>query len=333
MRVAVTGGTGFLGRAVMARLGACGHETVAVARGRISALEEVELRQADLEDSASWRGAFDGCDAVIHAAAGIAYWERKRSWLEAVNVRGTRAVCEEALRAGVRRFVHVSSISAIGHSESGQVLDEESPFTSEALHIGYFDTKRDAEHEVQAAVERGLSATIVNPGAIFGPSTVRSNTNDFLKAIANGRFPFVPPGVLNLIDRRSVAEGIVRALEGGAVGRRYLLTGESVSYGELFAEIQRLGGRHRRRCPLPGAVWAIVRGISRALDVIHWTRPPFTREALLALTLKMRFTNERARRELGWRPRPLDEALGETLAWIQAGQVVPAAGTDEHRSG
>ncbi|MEQ8763080.1 MAG: NAD-dependent epimerase/dehydratase family protein, partial [Planctomycetota bacterium] len=307
MKVAVTGGTGFLGQALVEVLRAAEHSVVAIARGEKVAPEGLELRRADLVEASSWNGVFDGCDAVIHAAAGIAYERRARAWLETVNVEGTRIVCEEALRAGVERFVHISSVSAIGDSRDGTPLDEESPFTAERWGIGYFETKRDAEQEIHRAISRGLPATIVNPGAIFGPSSVRANTNEFLKAIASGRLPFTPPGALSLVDVRSVSRGVILAMESGVVGRRYLLTTESLSFEELFDRVASLGGRARWRPRVPEASLAMLRMIAATLERLHWTPAPFTRESLAALSTPPPFTSERARRELGWTPTPLDD--------------------------
>lgn len=326
-RVLVTGATGFVGAALVRRLLARGHEVEAFARrtSERSLLEgaPVRWRDGDLCDAASVERAVarlaerGGAPWVIHSGAVISYATRDRELQRAVNVEGTRNLLAACRRHALGRVLHVSSVVAVGHARPAELLDEEAPFNGAELRCDYVDTKRAAE-ELALEAARELDLVVVNPGAIFGASARGSNTLKFLRQLAHGpRPPFVPPGSLSVVGVDDVAEGCVLALERGRRGRRYLLTESVWSSLDSFQLAARVLGVAPPRRAAPVALWRALELGARAVDLVA---PPelLTPTAVRMLGAHFRCDSRRAREELGWRPRPFEDVLRETVAWLRA---------------
>ena len=326
-RILVTGGTGFVGIALVRELAEHGYEVHVLARPSAdrSTLADVPVQwhAGDLLDAASIERALAAVAAcasgagsagpwLVHNAAVISYRTRDAALQRDVNVEGTRRVLEAARRTGVARAVHVSSIVAVGFSSSGETLDEDAPWNGAKLGLDYVTTKRAAE-ELALAAAGELDLRVVNPGAIFGPSPRPANTARFLQKIAAGALgPIAPPGVMSLVSLRDVATGIRLALERGRAGRRYLLCESYLSMKDLFRRVQAMLGLRPTRFALPRSLWSAAVAATRVVDAV---RPLelMTPQALKALGVEWRFTGARARSELGWTPAPFEAVLAETL--------------------
>ncbi|MBI5364264.1 MAG: NAD-dependent epimerase/dehydratase family protein [Planctomycetes bacterium] len=334
--VFVTGATGFLGGAVVRRLHARGIETHALVRrpteaGELAALG-VELHAGDLVDrpsvlAACARGAerareLGGRLYVVHSGALISYKTREREQAVAINVEGTRYVLEAARKENAARLLFVSSVVAVGESKDGRAIDETAPFDLGRLGVHYTDTKRAAE-ELVLATRDALDVVVVNPGAIFGPATGKSNTLKFLKQIAAGKGPFLaPPGAISVVGIDDTAEGTLLALERGRRGERYILVERFLPTRALFATIARAVGGRGARFTAPRALLSIAIPFVRAWDVLFPIdfAPP---EALKMLGLELRLDASKARRELGWSPRPFDDVLRDTAAELRRRGELP----------
>ena len=331
--VLVTGATGFLGREIVRALAARGAEVHALARkgserGPLTALP-VTWHEADLRDAAgieralgtvATRGPFD----VVHAAALISYKTRDRELARATNVEGTERLLAAARGAGARRFVHVSSVVTVGSSLDGKPVDESTVFDLGGLGVDYVDTKRSAEGIVLAAA-REMDALVVNPGAIFGPVERESNTVRTIRRIAQGRSPpFLPPGSIGVVGVHDVAEGTLLALDRGRRGERYLLVESSLSTRELMATIARTLGVPPRGRVLARPAWRALTTAASAWDLVFPMRytPP---QALTMLGIELRFDSGKARRELGWNPRPFEDVIRETIEHLRSRGELDAA--------
>lgn len=325
--VLVTGGTGFLGSAVVRALAARGVETHVLARSSsprsVLAGLEPHWHEGDLRDPASLARAVaatvaaararGGRAAVVHSAAVISYASADGPLQEEVNVRGTERLLAAARAGGVERVVHVSSVVAVGSSPDGTPIDEEAPFDLAGCGVDYVRTKRAAE-ELALAAASTSDVVVVNPGAIFGPRARDSNSARFLREIAaGGGPPLAPPGGVGVVGVDDTAEGVVLALERGRRGRRYLLVESNLRLLELFRLVARLCGRRSpARAALPRAAWPLVLAGARTLDRLRpiALAPP---QALVLLGRVLAYDSSRARQELGWSPRPFALVLAETL--------------------
>jgi dihydroflavonol-4-reductase len=314
----VTGGTGFVGGAVVRALVEQRWDVVALARTEASAgaLARVGARAAlgHVHNPDSIRRAVTGCDVVFHAAGLNASCLPDPSPLFRVNVEGTRNVLEAAARAGVRRFVHTSSAAVIGEP-AGTVGREDT------AHRGWFLTayersKFDAEGLVlDRGPALGLEVVCVDPASVQGPGRAEG-TARLLLAAARGRLPLAVDAWLSFVDIDDCALGHVRAAERGRPGERYILSGGSVRVRQALRSLRGVTGRPSRTWFIPGRAVlpaaAMVEVAARALG----RTPPVCREVVRAGLHGHRYDGSRATRELGLDYTPLEETLRRTVAWF-----------------
>jgi dihydroflavonol-4-reductase len=150
-----------------------------------------------------------------------------------INVEGTRIVLEEALRAGVVRVVHTSSVAAVGPAEPGGTADEDQPFTAGRLGIAYVNSKHEAESVAMRIGARGLPVVVVNPSFVLGPDDPTGTSNDLVRRLLLRRIPAYVDGALSIVDVRDVARGHLLADERGHEGERYILSGRNFTLQRL----------------------------------------------------------------------------------------------------
>lgn len=323
MKILVTGATGFVGSAVVRRLLARGHAVRALARPtsdlRNLAGLEVELVRGDLHDGASLRRALEGCRALFHVAADYRLWTPDPNALYAANVEGTRRLMEAALAQGVQRIVYTSSVATLGLHPDGSPADENTPVGLDDMIGHYKRSKYLAEEVVRELVEtRGLPAVIVNPSTPVGPRDIKPTpTGRMVRDAALGRMPAYVDTGLNIVHVDDVAEGHCLAFEHGQNGERYILGGENLSLQAILATIAALCGRRPPRIRLPHALVLPLGYVAQG-----WARltggpePRLTADGVRMARKKMYFSSDKARRELGYRPRPAREALADAVAWF-----------------
>jgi dihydroflavonol-4-reductase len=315
----VTGGTGFLGSHVVRALAARGDELrLLVRRGSsLDHLSDLELERAggDVTDRRAVRRAMEGVERVFHLAGTTSMRPRDRNWVFELNVKGTRIVLEEALAAGVMRAVHTSSVAAIGPAKPHSTADESQPFRVGHLGIAYVNSKHEAELEAFRIAAHGLSVVCVNPSFVLGPDDPKGTSMELVRRFLLGRIPAYVEGGLNIVDVRDVATGHLLADEKGEVGERYILGGRNFTFDRLFADFARISGR-AAPVRLPAAPSALaVELISRA-GLPFPVSPDEVRSAMQWWT----YRNAKARKELGFAPRPHEETLDDAIHW-QAAQL------------
>ena len=263
--------------------------------------------------------AVKGARYVFHVAADYRLWARDPHEIFAANVDGTRNIMQAALRAGVERVVHTSSVATLGLRPDGTAADESNPL-SEAQGIGaYKRSKIAAERLVEAMIAReGLPAVIVNPSTPVGPRDVKPTpTGRIIVEAACGRIPgFVDTG-LNLVHVDDVAAGHLAALEHGVVGERYILGGANVTFADMLADIARLVGRKPPRLRIPRAAVMPIAYAAEALARFTGREPFATVDGVRMAKYRMFFTAAKAERDLGHRPRPYMAGLEDAIHWFR----------------
>ncbi|WP_188912317.1 hopanoid-associated sugar epimerase [Aureimonas endophytica] len=326
--VLVTGASGFLGSALVRRFRAAGYPVRALVRGGSPRtnldLPDLELATGDLGDPASLRRALAGMRYLVHAAADYRLWARDAGELDRTNVDGTRRLMQAAREAGTERIVYTSSVAVLAPPrEAGRRSSESDGLLPDQAIGAYKRSKVLAEAVVRDFAAEGLPVVIVNPSTPIGPRDVKPTpTGRVIVEAASGRMPaFVDTG-LNLAHVDDVADGHLLALRHGRIGERYILGGEDVMLSAMLAEIARQLGRRPPKIRLPvGAVMplaAVAEGMARVTG-----RAPFVSfDALRMARYRMFFDDAKARRELGYRSRPYQAAIGDALAWFrQAGMI------------
>jgi dihydroflavonol-4-reductase len=325
--VAVTGATGFVGLHLTRLLAATGAIVTVLVRDPAKARrllpEGVRCVVAPVEDPAALGPACRGQDVLFHVAGAVDFgedWER----FHRVNVEGTRHVLAACDAAGVRRVVLTSSIVALHGATRPVVVDETAEWNLAAARVPYVTTKRQAEEVVLEAAARGRDAVVVNPASVLGPDDFTgSEFGTLCKRFWRGRIPLHFTGGNNFVDVRDVAAGHLLAAERGRAGRRYILGGWNLTYGDFFAALARLSSRPLPRLRLPGcAAPALARLV--ALCERRRERSYLTPAQARLLGRWFWFDITRARTELDYEPRPLRDTLADTFAfWM--GRPAPAA--------
>lgn len=329
MTILVTGGTGFVGSAVVRALVACGERPRCLVRRDSDrrnleglALDAVE---GDLTDGESLETAVKGAKALFHVAADYRIWVRRPETMLHTNVEGTRRLMELALRHGVEKIVYTSSVAVLGKAAAGAPADEETPVGLDDMIGIYKRSKYLAEEEVRRLQrEAGLPVVIVNPSTPIGPRDVKPTpTGHMVLAAARGRIPaFVDTG-LNVVHVDDVAAGHLAAYERGEVGQRYVLGGEDLGLGEILGEVAALRGVRAPRLRLPRRpLFPLAYAAETWARVAGGQEPLLTVDGLKMAAKPMYFSSAKARRCLGYRPRPAREALRDAVGWFeQAGYL------------
>lgn len=320
----VTGGTGFVGSAVVRALLDAGEVPRVLVRAASDRrnLEglDVEVTEGDLRDPDSLARACRGCQALFHVAADYRLWAPRPEEIYAANVDGTRALMEAAGAAGVKRIVYTSSVATLGLNRDRSPADEATPATLADMIGPYKRSKFLAEEVVRDLVrEAGLPAVIVNPSMPLGPRDIRPTpTGRLIVEAARGRIPaFVDTG-LNVVHVADVAAGHLRAFEQGRIGERYILGGENLSLGEILGTIARLRGRSAPRLRLPhGLVLPLAHAAQAWARLTRGSEPFVTVDGLRMSRKWMFFSSAKAESALGYKARPAEAALADAVDWFR----------------
>jgi nucleoside-diphosphate-sugar epimerase len=323
MRIFLTGGTGYIGRALARRLVETGHEVRALVRPTSNSEPLRQLGVAtftgDVADRLSMREGMSGADYVVHAAADLDLAgppERMRQ----ANVQGSENVASLAYKLGVGRFLSVSSMAYFGGSPSdGSVADETAPLQTPFPTL-YSATKHSGELAIQEWAKKGLRINTVYPSLVYGPPGKKEGASSILRGFLRGRYPFLAGA-----DRRmswiyldDLVEGMLRMMAKAPPGRGYLMAGDVTTLRGLADRVCALGGVAPPRLDLPLGLARAALVLSTPFFRLAGRRPPFSHDQLNSLERHWAFSDARAQAELDWHPRGLDEGLPPTVEFLKA---------------
>lgn len=320
MKTVVTGATGHVGNNLIRLLCEQGRSVRALVhiRRQETDIAGVEIAKADICDQESLCRVFDGAEVVYHLAAIISLSMDDWHSLEEVNIKGTRNVVEACIRCGVRRLVYFSTIHTMVQEPMNMTLDEYRPLLVSRCCPPYDRSKADAEREVLKGIKRGLDAVIINPTGIIGPYDYEpSYFGSALLMMAKNKLPALVNGGFDWVDVRDVVEGAVNAEKLAMAGTKYILSGHWVSMADLAALVSEVTGTSIPRLVFP--MWIARLGIPvvALYDRLSGRRPFYTEVALQALASNRNISHERATHDLGYRPRPFQYTVADTLRWFR----------------
>lgn len=328
MKVFVTGGTGFIGGAVVRQLRARGDEVVCLVRnpekGKAAADLGCEIAPGDLADERAIRAGMEGCDAVIHAAAiyevGIPASEREA--MREANVGGTERVLGAALELKIPKVVYVSTVGVFGNTD-GKIVDESYEHPARDFTSCYEQTKWEAHQVAKRLIGEGLPCVIMQPGGVYGPgdtSSIAVMLNEFLK----GRMvaiPFPDLGIC-LTHVEDIAAGILLGLDKGRPGEAYVISGPATTVREAIGVVAEVTGKKAPKRALPTGLMKALTPIGPLVGKVMG-QPPNLRELISSADgVTFWASYEKAKGELGYEPRGLEDGL---RAMLEAEGRVPAA--------
>lgn len=318
-KIFITGALGFVGRALAEQYRALGAETCGL---DIRADAALNIVAGDVSKPADWQSALNGCDLVIHTAAIVTNnVTREEAWR--VNVLGTRRVLDAAIRAGAKRFVHVSSLAAMRLNVEDRA-DESAPIMPTGNP--YVDTKIASEHVVLAAHAKGeMTCTIIRPADIYGPGS-RPWTVIPAQMIQKGLFllPAHGKGIFRAIYIDDLVNGIMLAAERDeGVGQIFILGGEeTITCETFFGHYYRMLGKGSPRVMSTTSAIAIAE-IGRMIFKLLGKPTELGRGAMEMLSKKNTVSNQKARDLLGWHPQvDLEEGMRRTEEWLRERKIL-----------
>lgn len=321
-RTLVTGATGFIGSHLVDALIERGKAVRCLVRHtsslRYLTNPQIELVYGGLDNSTNWKDVLEDVDTVYHVA-GLTFARKRRDYF-AVNHRGTEAILAAAVRCRdrIKRFVHISSLAAVGPGRDGQPVTE----NSQPAPITAYGRSKLLAEEAVLAVGSLLPSTIVRPPAVYGPRDYA--IYEFFKQVARGRSPVIGRAdkLLSLVHVRDLVEGIILAGQSdSSPGRVYFISNEDVySWSAVSDLLARVMGRKTRTISIPRPVAFGVALAAEAAAALSRKPPIINRDKVVDMSQTCwACAVERAKDELGYRQRvPLEEGLRETVAWYKS---------------
>ena len=318
--VLVTGGAGFIGQHLVSALVARDRKVrVLDRRPPVCAIPGVEYVSGSVLDSALVDDTMRDINEVYHLAGLPGMWLPQKSDFHAVNFQGTEIVIAAARKRGTARFLHCSTESILFRPPSLKATsDERSLLPPQQMPGVYTRSKMLAEQSAAQAAAAGFPLVIGTPTMPIGPHDHNlTPPTAMLRQFLHGRVQMYLDFVVNLVDVRDVAAGLVLAMERGQVGHRYILGGESISLSKILKLMAAISGRRSLAIPVPGKVAeAAAAMLEFVADHVTHRPPAGTAEGVRIALRATDLSIEKARNELGYTPRPVEPALRDTIAYL-----------------
>jgi dihydroflavonol-4-reductase len=318
----VTGGTGFVGRAVVEELLAAGREVRVLARNpdhpALAGLA-VEVAPGDLRDPDSLHRALTGCTRLFHVAADYRLWVPDPATMYAINVEGTRRLLASAQSQGLERVVYTSTVGTLGNPGDGTPGTEDTPVRLSEMVGHYKRSKFLAEQVALDFARQGLPLVVVNPSTPIGPWDFRPTpTGQMIVDFLQRRMPAYLETGLNLIHVRDAARGHLLAEEKGKVGEKYILGHDNLSLSQIFQMLADLTGLPAPKVRLPYWPVLAMAYVDEFFATYIRRRPPRMPVAAIRMAKKyMYFDNRKAVQYLGLTLTPVRQALADAVEWFR----------------
>ena len=282
---------------------------------------DVSRCEGHLGDAQALDAACAGVDTVIHMAfkVSVGGGTKQLDEMRRINIEGTNRLLDTAAAKGVARAVVASSALAVGVNRRPEPLDETANWADHAFNLPYATMRRQAEQEALARTRPGFAVVAVCPAFTLGPDDpVGAPANKLLKTLISGKLRFTLPVGFGCLDVRDFAKGAILAAERGRPGQRYLLSGHNVTANQLLEQAAAIAGVRAPRFEPPRALLHALVGAVEIVSTLTGKAPPVTRDVLQVIGRYAWYDTSRARAELGWEPRPLQQTLEDTIRWLRA---------------
>jgi len=308
--VFITGATGLLGSCLIKKLAKENIKIKALYRKNIPFnAGNIEWIKSDISDIVLLEEVLQDVDAVYHCAGKVSFNPKDKRQLFKTNVEGTANIVNACLNAGVKKLLHVSSVSALGRIRENIPITEDMHWSEETSNSVYGESKYLAELEVWRGIAEGLNAVIVNPTIILGAGDWNSGSSEIFKSVYK-EFPYYSEGETGFVDVEDVAEAMITLMKSNIISERFIVSAENVSYKTLFEMIAAAFHKkppYKKVTPFKAnVVWRIA-----ALKSFFTGKPPFiTKETARTALAKVSFDNSKLLKALpSFNFRPLQKSV------------------------
>ena len=314
--VFVTGGTGFLGSYILRELVSKGYQVRALRRGNKEPnwiprdiLDKVEWVEGDVLDVVSLADGMEGADYVIHSAAVVSFFKKERSMMYQVNVDGTANVVNTSLELGIKKFVHISSVAALGRKENGNHVNEDTKWEESRLNTHYAKSKFKAELEAWRGSGEGLPTVILNPSTILGYGDWHSSSCAIFRS-AFDEFPWYTPGINGFVDVQDVARVVVSMLGNDISEQRFVVNGDNWAFKKLMDTIAESLGKKKPSRQTTPLLLNIAWRMEKFKSFFTGKKPLLTRESARVAISQTLFENNKILKTLpGFSFTPLQQTI------------------------
>jgi dihydroflavonol-4-reductase len=312
--IAVTGANGLLGSFIVRKLLDVNEPFVAIVRKNsdTSVLDDVKARiqwrYADVLNPIELEDALDGVTKIIHAAAIVSFNPRRADEVMNINVNGTRNLVNESLAKGIRRFVYISSVAALGRQKNQRLIKEDNQWVDNPMNSVYARSKYMAELEVFRANEEGLSSVIINPSVILAPGNWNRSSGQLFKYVYSEK-SFYTDAYLNYVDVRDVADLTYRLLASDISGERFIANAGKIHLRDFFNMVAKRFNRKAPTTKLNNGLLRLVARVEEVRTAIMGTEPVLTRETARLAGTDFLYNNEKIKKALPLEFQPIEASL------------------------
>ena len=279
----------------------------------------IEIVYGNILDTDSLDSAMQGVEIVFHLAAMIAIRSGQEDLIKQVNIQGAENVGRAALKAGVRRMVHVGSIHIFERVPTG-VIDENVPLVTQDNAAGIYDyTKAEAVRRIQGLIDEGLDVVIACPTGVLGPNDyLGSEIGQVIRNYIAKSTHMILQGGYDWVDVRDVAQGLIEVAEKGTTGEIYLLSGNYISMEEFINQVGKVLNKSFRVSYVPYPLVFVIAHIMNFISQLFKTTPQLTPYALRTIRDNANISHQKATETFEYTTRPIDETFQDAIAWYQA---------------
>jgi len=314
--ILVTGGTGFLGSELIRQLLLSEKKVRAIKRAKstipklLEKEENIEWVNADLLDYFSLKEAMAGINRVYHCAAMISFKAADREKMQRVNVEGTVNLLNISMENNISRFLHVSSIAALGDSKRDELITEDDQWEFSSEQSNYSISKYESEMEVFRASAEGLNAVIVNPSIIIGKNSGKEGSGQLFEKIRTG-LSYYPGGSSGYVDVEDVAKAMILLMNSDLSDERFIINSENRTYKDIFTEAAiNFGAAPPSIALKPWMMYFALFG-TRLISLISGKKFSLTRETAISAFKKRKYSNEKIKKALNLDFKPISDSIRE----------------------
>jgi len=314
----VTGGTGFLGSYLLRYLVQQGYTNIRAMKRATSSMDlvkdvqdKIEWVEGDLLDVTWLEDVMQDMDLIYHCAAMVSFNAKDLDKMMQVNVEGTANMVNIALHVGVERFLHVSSIAALGRIKNNSQVDEETKWQRNKYNTNYSISKYLSEQEVWRSIYEGLPAIIINPSTILGSGFWSKGTGQLFNQVMQG-LKFYPQGTTGFVDVRDVARLMIQMMESDILNERLLANGENLSYKSLFNEIAQALNKKAPSIEVNPFIRESAWRVSWLASKITRKQPVITKETARLSSNSFYYQNDKSKEIFGFNYTPIHQTIQET---------------------